>query len=87
MIYEVKEMVATITINRPDARNSLTMQLMKDLCAALEEAERDPGVGVVVITASGDKFFCPGLDLNWAKNLFNNTHDVWVKRSNRWRRV
>jgi enoyl-CoA hydratase/carnithine racemase len=71
-------MVATITINRPDARNSLTMQLMKDLCAALEEAERDPGVGVVVITASGDKFFCPGLDLNWAKNLFNNTHDVWV---------
>jgi enoyl-CoA hydratase/carnithine racemase len=78
VIYEVKEMVATITINRPDARNSLTMQLMKDLCAALEEAERDPGVGVVVITASGDKFFCPGLDLNWAKNLFNNTHDVWV---------
>jgi enoyl-CoA hydratase/carnithine racemase len=71
-------MVATITINRPDARNSLSMQLMKDFCTALEEAERDPGVGVVVITAIGDKFFCPGLDLNWAKNLFNNTHDVWV---------
>jgi len=76
--YEVKDMVARVTINRPDEKNSLTMQLMKDLCTALEEAERDPGVGVVVITGSGDRFFCPGLDLSWAKTLFNNTHDVWV---------
>ena len=81
VIYEVKDMVATIAINRPEARNSLNMQLMKDLCTALEEAERDPEVGVVVLTASGDKFFCPGLDLNWAEGLFNNTHDVWVMNS------
>ena len=81
VIYEAKDMVATITINRPEARNSLNMQLMKDLCTAFEEAERDPGVGVVVLTASGDKFFCPGLDLNWAEGLFNNTHDVWVMNS------
>ena len=78
VIYEAKDMVARITINRPEARNSLNMQLMKDLCTALEEAEKDPGVGVVVITGGGDKFFCPGLDLNWAKGLFNNTHEVWV---------
>ena len=78
VIYEAKDMVARITINRPKARNSLNMQLMKDLCTALEEAEKDRGVGVVVITGGGDKFFCPGLDLNWAKGLFNNTHDVWV---------
>ena len=76
--YEVKNMVATITINRLEAKNALNMQLMKDLCTALEAAEQDPEVGVVVITASGDKFFCPGLDLSWAKTLFNNTHDVWV---------
>ncbi|MDY7033765.1 MAG: enoyl-CoA hydratase/isomerase family protein [Thermodesulfobacteriota bacterium] len=81
VIYEAKDMVATIAINRPEARNSLNMQLMKDLCTALEEAERDPEVGVVVLTASGDKFFCPGLDLNWAEGLFNNTHDVWVMNS------
>ena len=81
VIYEVKDMVATIAINRPEARNSLNMQLMKDLCTALEEAERDPEVGVVILTASGDKFFCPGLDLNWAEGLFNNTHDVWVMNS------
>ncbi|MEW6614881.1 MAG: enoyl-CoA hydratase/isomerase family protein [Thermodesulfobacteriota bacterium] len=78
VVYEAKDMVARITINRPEARNSLNMQLMKDLCTALEEAEKDPGVGVVVITGGGDKFFCPGLDLNWAKGLFNNTHEVWV---------
>ena len=78
VVYEAKDMVARIKINRPEAKNSLNMQLMKDLCTALEEAEKDPGVGVVVITGSGNKFFCPGLDLNWAKSLFNNTHDVWV---------
>jgi len=72
VVYEAKDMVARIKINRPEAKNSLNMQLMKDLCTALEEAEKDPGVGVVVITGSGDKFFCPGLDLNWAKSLFNN---------------
>lgn len=81
VIYKVKDMVATITINRPEAKNSLNMQLMKDLCGALEEAEQDPSVGVIVITGNGDKFFCPGLDLNWAKGLFNNTHDVWVMNS------
>jgi enoyl-CoA hydratase/carnithine racemase len=81
VIYETKDMVARITINRPDARNSLNMPLMRDLCTAFEEAERDPGVGVVVLTGGGDKFFCPGLDLTWAKGLFNNTHDVWVMNS------
>ena len=76
--YQAKDMVARITISRLDAKNSLSLQLMKDLCTALEEAEKDPEVGVVVITASGEKFFCPGLDLNYAKTLFNNTHDVWL---------
>ena len=78
VIYEVKNMVATITINRPDKKNSLSLKLMEDLCAALEEAEKDPAVGVVVLTGSGDKFFCPGLDLDWAKDLFHNTNDVWA---------
>ncbi|MDY6880206.1 MAG: enoyl-CoA hydratase-related protein [Desulfatiglans sp.] len=81
VIYDVKDMVATITINRPDNKNSLTIQLMKDLCTALEEAENDPAVGVVVLTATGDRFFCPGLDLTWAKDLFHNTNDVWAMNS------
>lgn len=84
--YEAKDMVARITISRPDAKNSLNMQLMKDLCTALEEAEKDPSVGVVVLTGQGDKFFCPGLDLTWAKTLFNNTQDV-VAMNNQYARI
>jgi len=84
--YEAKALVATITINRPDVNNTLSLQLMEDLCTALEEAEKDAGVGVIVITGIGDKFFCPGLDLNWAKDLFNNTHDVW-KMNNQYARI
>ncbi len=77
IIYEKKDLVARITINRPQQRNSLNMQLIEELCAALEDAERDSGVGVVVLTGAGDKQFCPGLDLPWAKELFNKTSDVW----------
>lgn len=77
LVYEKKDLVARITINRPRARNALNLQMMKELCLALEDAERDSGVGVVVLTGSGDRIFCPGLDLAWAKELFNNTQEVW----------
>lgn len=73
IIYEKKDLRAKITINRPEGRNALSMQLMKELCIALEDAEVDNSVGVIIITGSGDKIFCPGLDLPWAKVLFNNT--------------
>lgn len=77
ILYEKKDLVARITINRPEARNALTLQLMIDISQALQDAERDSAVGVVVITGGGEKFFCPGLDLTWAKNLFNRTQEVW----------
>jgi enoyl-CoA hydratase/carnithine racemase len=77
LIYHTKDLVARITINRPEARNALNLKLMKELCLALEEAEQDSGVGVVVLTGSGDRFFCPGLDLNWAKGLIQHTQQVW----------
>lgn len=77
LLYEKKDLVGRITINRPQARNALNLQMMRELCLALEDAERDSGVGVVVLTGSGDKIFCPGLDLIWAKGLFNNTQEVW----------
>ena len=55
--------VARITINRPDARNALSQDVMEGLLAAFERAAADPEVRVVVLTGAGDKAFCAGGDL------------------------
>ena len=52
-----------LTLNRPDARNALSPQLMVELDAALEDARMDTGIRAVIIAASGDKVFCAGGDL------------------------
>jgi naphthoate synthase/2-ketocyclohexanecarboxyl-CoA hydrolase len=53
----------TITINRPDRLNALRTRTVLELCAAFEEAARDPGIGVVVLTGAGDRAFCVGGDV------------------------
>jgi enoyl-CoA hydratase len=55
--------VARITINRPDARNALSQEVMEGLLAAFDRAAADPAVRVVVLTGAGDKAFCAGGDL------------------------
>lgn len=63
LLYGVQDAVATITLNRPEARNALSPQMVRELVAALEAAAMDPEVRVVVLTGSGDKAFCAGGDL------------------------
>jgi crotonobetainyl-CoA hydratase len=52
-----------ITFNRPDARNAVNVDLATITADALEEANHDSDVWVVVITGAGDKAFCAGADL------------------------
>ncbi|HEY2888731.1 MAG TPA: enoyl-CoA hydratase-related protein, partial [Candidatus Limnocylindrales bacterium] len=54
--------VATITLDRPGALNSLEATLKRDLLRALRDAARDPEVRVVVLTGAG-RAFCAGQDL------------------------
>ena len=54
--------VATLTLNRPRARNALTIDLMRALDAALAEVERNPSVRVVILAGAGPAF-CAGHDL------------------------
>jgi 2-(1,2-epoxy-1,2-dihydrophenyl)acetyl-CoA isomerase len=54
--------VATITLNRPDALNALTVPMKQALLAALRQVERDPSVRAVVLTGAG-RAFCAGQDL------------------------
>lgn len=62
VLYETKGAVATITLNRPEARNAYTDAMVVELIESLDRAERDAGVHVVVLTGAGSSF-CAGGDL------------------------
>jgi crotonobetainyl-CoA hydratase len=55
--------VLIVTLNRPEARNAVNGELTQGLGDALEEAENDTGIRVVVLTGAGDLSFCAGADL------------------------
>ena len=55
--------VLVLRLNRPAARNALTPTLLRALGAAVVEAETEPTVRVVVLTGTGDRAFCAGMDL------------------------
>ena len=54
--------VATITLDRPDALNALTISLKEALLLAIRRADRDPAVRAIVLTGAG-RAFCAGQDL------------------------
>jgi enoyl-CoA hydratase/carnithine racemase len=62
-IYEVANRVATITLNRPDKLNAWTATMEKEVRASFDEAERDDGVRVIVLTGAG-RGFCAGADMS-----------------------
>lgn len=60
--YAVADRIATVTLNRPEARNGYTIRMADELGAAMDAADRDEDVRVVVLTGNG-KDFCVGADL------------------------
>jgi 2-(1,2-epoxy-1,2-dihydrophenyl)acetyl-CoA isomerase len=62
LLYELKNGVATITLNRPEAYNALNLTLARELFHAALEADEDRAVRCVVITGAG-KAFCAGGDV------------------------
>jgi len=62
ILYEVKDGVATITINRPDKMNAFRGQTCEELIHAFNKAGWDKKIGVIVLTGAGNKAFCTGGD-------------------------
>ncbi|MGI9646256.1 MAG: enoyl-CoA hydratase [Ilumatobacteraceae bacterium] len=62
VLLEVRGRIATITLNRPAARNALSSEVLRLLPERLSEAEADERVDVVILTGA-DPAFCAGLDL------------------------
>src|SRR5260221_12262588 len=62
LLTATADRVVTLTLNRPEARNALNVELMTALVDAFHAAEADDDVAAVVLTGAG-KAFCAGLDL------------------------
>jgi enoyl-CoA hydratase len=55
--------VLVARLNRPDARNALNPELVRGIGDAIIDAEADPEIRAVVLTGTGDRAFCAGMDL------------------------
>jgi enoyl-CoA hydratase/carnithine racemase len=62
--FEVANQAAVLTIDRPEMRNALSEQAMRELQEGLARAEAEAAARVVVITGAGPKVFCAGGDLS-----------------------
>ncbi len=62
ILFDVTAGVATITLNRPDKLNAWTFTMEKEVRDAVEAAEKDDSVRVIVLTGAG-RGFCAGMDM------------------------
>lgn len=63
ILYEKGDMIARVTINRPESYNAYTTDTLRELIIAFDDAANDDAVGVIVFTGAGDKAFCTGGDV------------------------
>ena len=61
--WHLERGVGTITLNRPEARNAFTFEMIREWARLLDMAKSDDDVKVVVLTGAGDRAFCSGVDL------------------------
>jgi enoyl-CoA hydratase len=81
--FEVRDAVATITLDAPATRNALTPQMLCLLADAIQEYAASETLRVAIITGSGDRAFCSGGDLARTLPLMSGARaaeDEWDRR-------
>ena len=64
IIFEVKDGIAVLTVNRPKKMNALNFQTMDEIQAAVAEVHADDSIRALIVTGSGDKAFVAGADIS-----------------------
>src|SRR3954452_8288954 len=62
ILYEEKDGVAWLTLNRPDVHNAFNVKMQTELRDVWRSARRDDDVHCIVLTGAGEKAFCTGID-------------------------
>src|SRR5260370_6693434 len=62
ILYEKRDGIATITINRPKVLNAFRGETVEEMLAAMRDAEGDAEIGVIVLAGAGGRAFCAGGD-------------------------
>jgi len=69
IIYEKSEGIATVTLNRPEALNAFSKEVIEEVLTAMEDAKADESIRVVVLTGAGEKAFSAGADIKAMKGI------------------
>ncbi len=78
LLYEKKNWVATVTINRPKVHNCLDFETLQELGTAFQDASWDDSIAVLVLTGAGDKAFCTGADIKeWKEDFLGRPNDFY----------
>ena len=78
VLYEKKDWVARITINRPFNYNAYSTPALRELATAFQDAAFDDAVAVIVYTGAGDRAFCTGGDVKEYEALYTaRPRDYW----------
>jgi enoyl-CoA hydratase len=73
LLFETKNRIATVTINRPDKLNALNAQAKAELLNVFERIKNDPATDVVILTGAGEKSFVAGTDIKELAELNQET--------------
>ncbi|MFV0295704.1 MAG: enoyl-CoA hydratase-related protein [Hyphomicrobiaceae bacterium] len=68
VLYEERDGVATVTLNRPDRLNAIRVGMYEEITEAILEAGWNKSIGAIVLTGAGDKAFCVGGDTSAPKS-------------------
>ncbi len=68
LLVDIKQHVATVTLNRPEIRNAFNDEMIAELTAVFKTLGANADVRVIVLAAAG-KAFCAGADLNWMRAM------------------
>jgi enoyl-CoA hydratase len=81
VLRERRDATLILTLHRPEKLNVLSTAMLAELDAALDEAEHDPGVRVVVMTGAGDRAFAAGADIGEYAELDHDGFVAYQRRS------
>jgi len=70
ILYDIKDNILTLTLNRPDQLNAFTPQMREELINAFDRADNDDGVRAIIVTGAG-RAFCAGADLSYGVETFD----------------